>query len=76
LNLGEVVALEESGVVAAITRTFFGRVFALGNCVIGFVLEVLVVTVTTATFTTQETRLHLLSFIWSVAFSDKEDEIA
>jgi hypothetical protein len=75
ISRGDVVAPEESGVVAAITHATF-RVFALGNCVIGFVLEPLVVTVTAAAFTTQEVRLHLLAFFWSVAFSDKEDEIA
>ena len=70
--LGEVVALEESGVVAAVAHAVF--VLALGNGVVGFVLDVLVVTVTRAAFATHEALHHHASFIWGVAILEKEDK--
>ena len=69
---GEVVALEEAGVVAAVALTFFD--LALGNGVVRFVLEVLVVTVTTAAFAPHEALHHQASFIWGVTIFEKDDK--
>ena len=70
--LGEVVALEEAGVVAAVALA--ALVFALGNGVVGFVLEVLVVTVTTAAFAPHEALHHQASLIWGVTIFEKDDK--
>ena len=58
--------------MAAVALTFFD--LALGNGVVRFVLEVLVVTVTTAAFAPHEALHHQASFIWGVTIFEKDDK--
>ena len=69
---GEVVAGEHAGVVAAIAIAFMYLAFR--NSVFWFVLDVLVVTVTTAAVATNQTLLHLVALLLCVAILNKEHE--